>query len=483
MSLQIPSFELLCPFQLAWLRDETPLRVAEKSRRIGWTWIEALGATMYCVEKPRRKYWLSSADQSAGEEFIDYIEEWSTMFNAVARVTDAVEIIEDDKINVRVATFANGSRVTAGSSNPKFFRSKGGRVGWDEAAFHQRGREIYKAAHATAMYWGYPMSIWSSHNGEGSYFNTQIVEPVRKGKLRASLHRVTVIDAVEQGIVERIRMRKDGLDYVPAPDARLRQEWLDELRATVPDEDIWREEYLCQPSTDAGAYLSYELIRSAVTENLQLYPTPADLPEGGTYYAGYDVGRRHDLSVLWVGERVGDVIVTRMLRVLDRQSFAVQQGLLDALMRRRDVRRICVDETGLGMQLAETMVERYPGRAEGVTLSGPVKATLGARVKDTLSDHRLRIPATVDWDAPSPTTDPAAGRKPPAKRTRRDDWLIEDLHKTRKTTTVAGNVRLSAESDSDGHADGMWALGLMLEAASDAQRPLPKPLARKPAGW
>ncbi len=35
-------FKLLCPYQIAWLRDESPLAIGEKSRRIGWTWTQAL---------------------------------------------------------------------------------------------------------------------------------------------------------------------------------------------------------------------------------------------------------------------------------------------------------------------------------------------------------------------------------------------------------------------------------------------------------
>ena len=82
------------------------------------------------------------------------------------------------------------------------------------------------------MFWGYPMRIWSSVNGQGT-FMAQIVEQIKSGKLSGSYHRVTVLDAVEQGIVERIQMRKERLDHVPAPDAGRRQAWLDEAHALL----------------------------------------------------------------------------------------------------------------------------------------------------------------------------------------------------------------------------------------------------------
>jgi phage FluMu gp28-like protein len=45
--------------------------------------------------------------------------------------------------------------------------------------------------------------------------------------------------------------------------------------------------------------------------------------------------------------------------------------------------------------------------------------------------------------------------------------IREDLHKIRKTTTAANNVRLEAESDDAGHADRFWALALALHAGAN----------------
>ena len=121
------AFNLLCPYQLAWLRDPASLAICEKSRRIGWTWTQALAAVLYCAEG-KGNYYHSSADMTASVEFIEDCESWAAMVNAVAKVKDAREVIDDEEINTLVMTFANGRKIVAGSSNPKFFRSKGGAV-------------------------------------------------------------------------------------------------------------------------------------------------------------------------------------------------------------------------------------------------------------------------------------------------------------------------------------------------------------------
>ncbi len=453
-------FNLLCPYQLAWLRDPAPLAVCEKSRRIGWTWTQALGAVLDRIEgvPARSHYYHTSADMTASVEFIQECEGWAAMVNAVAKVTEAKEVIDDDEILTLVMTFANGNKIVAGSSNPKFFRSKGGAVGFDEFDFHRDQRELFKAGHATAMFWGYPMRIWSSVNGQGT-FMAQMVQQIEAGTLKGSLHRVTVLDAVEQGIVERIQMRKERLDHVPAPDAGRRQAWLDELRSTVPDADTWNQEYLCIRSTDATSLLNYDLIRPCEVANLQLHDVTTQLPGAGALYAGFDVGRKKDLSVLWVVERVGDVFWTRVLRVFDRVNFTAQEGAINALLANPGVRRLCMDSTGIGLQLSERLQDRWGKyRVEAVSFTAAVKSELAMPLRRLFEDRLIRVPM--------------------------DDAVREDLHSVRKIITAAGNVRFDADrSDSDGHADRFWSLALAYHAAEDNKRPLPAPLMRKPAGW
>jgi len=440
------AFNLLCPYQLAWLRDPASLAICEKSRRIGWTWTQALAAVLYCAEN-KGNYYHSSADMTASVEFIEDCESWAAMVNAVAKVKDAREVIDDEEINTLVMTFANGRKIVAGSSNPKFFRSKGGAVGFDEYDFHNDQAALFKAGHATAMFWGFPMRIWSSVNGQGTVMH-RLVQQVERGELNASLHRVTVLDAVEQGIVERIRMRRERLDHVPEPDAGMRQEWLDELRSTCPDEETWNQEYLCIRSTDASALLDYDLLRGCEAANLAYDQSgPMQLTEGRCY-AGFDVGRKKDLSVLWVVERVGDVFWTRRVQVFDRAPFSAQEGAINQVLASPAVRRLCIDSTGIGLQLSERLAERWGRhRIEPVNFTGPVKAELAMPLRRLFEDRLIRIPM--------------------------DDSIREDLHSIRKTVTAAGNVRFdAAPGSSDGHADRFWALALAYHAAERPLTPL-----------
>src|SRR2546428_11822299 len=118
------------PYQLRWLQDESPLVIGEKSRRIGWTYTAAFRAVDRRVRLKTSLYF-SSADLSAAREFIEYCQAWMPTFNLVTKSfhLEQVEAGDDgsgDGAQAFVLRFDNGSKIVAGSSNPKFFRSKGG---------------------------------------------------------------------------------------------------------------------------------------------------------------------------------------------------------------------------------------------------------------------------------------------------------------------------------------------------------------------
>jgi phage FluMu gp28-like protein len=158
---------------------------------------------------------------------------------------------------------------------------------------------------------------------------------------------------------------------------------------------------------------------------------------------GNDIAARGDLWVAWVDELVGDVLWTRELVELRRATFAEHDAELDRIMRRYDVRRLCMDQTGMGEKPVEDAQRRYGAlRVEGVLFTGPNKLALATLGKQAFQDHRIRIPQ---------------GRRE----------LREDLHKLRKVVGPTGTVRFLAERDASGHADRTWAAFLALSAAAN----------------
>lgn len=436
------------PYQQRWIDETAQVAIAEKSRRIGFTYAESYRSAERRI-KLGTDHLFASRTKETSAEFIGYCKMWARVFQVVAEDLGEQVIDRESDLKAHVLRFANGARILALSSHPDAFRGFGGDVTLDELAFHKDQRGVLKAARASAIIWGHTVRIISTHNGEGSFYNQLILE-VRAGKRRWALHRVTLQEAVDEGLVEVIKASRatdpeERQRLLADVDLDARQAFIDQVRSECVTAEEWTEEYCCIPNTDASAYLTYELIDGCTDPALRLHASIADLPhgEGISYYAGYDIGRRRDLSALWVWQIVGDVYWLRLLQELtgEDRKWSSQERLLDTLMARPDVTRLCGDQTGMGEQLIEQRIDKWGDhRVEGVLLTAPRKVALAGPFKGLFEDRRCRIP--------------------------QHDALREDLHKTRKLVTAGGNVRLHAESDEDGHADRFWAGALATEAAS-----------------
>jgi phage FluMu gp28-like protein len=435
------------PYQTAWITDNASTAIWSKSRRIGATYAEAYRSVERRITLKTDHYFASRDRESAGL-FLDDCKKFARAAQVVAEDLGEQVIDEKKAITAFVLRFKNGAKIMALSSNPDVFRGKGGDITLDEFAFHPHPRQVLKAANASAKVWGHQVRIISTHNGEGSLFGLMVKAAPERGW---SLHSTTLAQAVDQGLVGKIQGEtNDNLEN--------RAAFLNEIRSDCIDQSEWDEEYCCIPSSEANALLSYDLIRACErsADELAVVEDPREMKTNAPLYAGFDVGRQRDLSVFWVLARVGDVFETRLVKQFKAASYGTQEQFLDLLMQ-QNVRRICIDSTGIGDMLAERAVQKYGHRAEGIQFTLETKAELAMPLVRLFEDRLCRVPA--------------------------DAGVRESLHKVRKIVTSAGNVRFDARHDEDGHADEFWALALAYHAADALRVPLPAPMANVPVGW
>ncbi len=433
------------PYQQAWIDDDASTALIEKSRRIGITFAEAYRSVERRIQLGSDHYF-ASRDFESAKLFIEDCAKFARVFGVVAEDMGVQVIDEDKDIKAHVIRFASGAKIMGLTSSPDVFRGKGGDVTLDEFAFHKNQKLVLKAANASAKVWGHQVRIISTHNGEGALFN-KLVQECKTDQRDWSLHTVTLQNAVAQGLYEVIsglsaRTAEERNRIRNEPDMESRREFVDGIRKDCVDETEWTEEYCCIPNSDEGAYLNYDLIDRCVRlKASDLAQVVDDLPRGKdvALYGGYDVGRKRDRSILWVVMKVGNVYRTVMLLELHKTRYAVQERILRSVLARPEFKRLCIDETGIGNMLAETLHEAHPAKVEPVTFTPTWKTTAAPYFRRWFEDSLIEIPD--------------------------DDELREDLHKTRKVTTAAGNVRLTASSDEAGHADRFWAGVLMCEAA------------------
>lgn len=415
-------------YQAEWLADHSKVKIWEKSRRIGATYVQSYEDTREAAQG-LWDVWFSSADESAAREYIAYCEKWAKLFDKAARYVGQVVLDSDRNIKTYVIEFASGKKIHALSSNPKAFRSKGGKVVLDEFAWHEDPAKMWAAARP-CITWGFPLRILSTHNGKSCLYY-KFIERVKKEQLKWSLHTTDIFKAVKDGLVDRI-LRRTATEQE-------KEDWLKEQHDNCADENTWLQEYCCVAVDEAAAFLTYEMLDKIEREGLL---TPLDKITGDLY-VGVDIGRRKNLTVIWGNEKLGLALYTRIYIVLDRMKFQKQKETLWPILAHRTMRRACIDETGIGMNLAEDAQDKFGRfRVEAVTFTNQVKAAIANTLYTYAEDIRLYIPS--------------------------DPEIREDLHSVKKIVTVAGNIRFDAANTENSHADRFWACGLSVHAAHDA---------------
>jgi phage FluMu gp28-like protein len=441
---------IFLPYQSDWIRDDSRLKLMEKGRQIGLSWSTAYAADeRTAAEGARHDQWVSSRDEMQARLFIEDCKLWAGVMELAAQDLGEQVIDPRERISAYVLQFASGRRIHSMSSNPDAQAGKrGGRI-LDEFALHPDPRKLWSIAYP-GITWGGSMEVISTHRGSHNFFNHLVREIREVGNPKGiSLHRVTLQDALDQGFLFKLQQ------MLPADDERQTMDeaaYFDFTRKGCADEESFLQEYMCQPADDDAAFLEYDLIASAE------YPSGADWArrEGGRLYAGIDIGRKQDLTVLWVVERLGDVLYTRHVEALRAMRKSDQEKILWPWLERCD--RVAIDATGLGIGWADDAQDRFgTHRIEAVTFSARVKEALAYPVRSHFEDRRLRIPYQSEIRA--------------------------DLRQVTKQVTPAGTVRFTAERSADGHADRFWALALAINAASEAAGPIEvREIARSRAG-
>jgi phage FluMu gp28-like protein len=216
------------------------------------------------------------------------------------------------------------------------------------------------------------------------------------------------------------------------------EEWMQNERDNCFDEYTWLQEYCCVAVDEACAFLPYDLIVTCELDDVlkSLEDTQNDL------FIGVDVGRKKDLTVIWVLEKLEQILYTRSVIELAKTPFHKQEEVLSAVLSRRNFRRCCPDSTGIGMQLSENAQLKFGQyRVEPIMFTNRIKEELAYTVRTNFENRTVFIPKQHE--------------------------IREDLHSVRRITTAASNIRFDADHSANGHADRFWALALALHAAGN----------------
>jgi phage FluMu gp28-like protein len=402
--------EILLPYQLTWVNDPARFKIGMWSRQTGKSFGTACEAVADCVLHPGAMWVVLSAGERQALEWMEKAKTWAKAFGLIVDSYQELRGSADSVMARAEIRFSNGSRIVAIPANPATARGYSANLILDEFAIHEKPWDIWAAIYPSItnpLTGEKKLRIVSTPKGRANKFYDLWTKNESYSK-----HKVTIIDAVAQGLPVNI----------------------DELRAGVDDPDIWAQEYMCEFIDSSGVLLPYELIAACESD-------AADPADAAPLYVGMDVGRSKDLSVIIVGARRGDTLHVNRVELLPRMPFAEQLAVLSGILSDPRVARCCIDATGIGAMLAEEAGRKF-SCVEGVVFTSSSKGEMYQAMRRCFDDRTVRIPVSRD--------------------------LREDLHAVERNVSGSGNISYSAARTADGHSDRASALALMIRAASQA---------------
>lgn len=404
--------ERLYPFQKRWIAEKSKFALCVKSRQIGFTHGSAAGCVAGGLLYGRPQIVLS-ASQDLSDEALAKARAHAQILASLG-FTGANHFTTDNTTEI---AWSNGGRVVALPANKRTARSFTGDVWLDEFAYHQDPEGIRDGAFPIATRGDWRVRVFSTPNGAQGLFHDWCSNPPKGW----ALHRVAASDAIREGLA----LDPAVLWQLCGGDERLFAQW---FGCTFTDAD---QQYI------ASEWLKRALSWSGEAPDL-------DDPEV-SLHAGFDVGRKHDLSVLVViAVRRGIAWVVAVL-TFSRTRFAEQRRSLDLARERLGWSTLHVDATGLGSQLAEELVETY-GEEEviPVTFSPLEKEGLATRAYRYLANNRLRLPKTAEGKL-----------------------LAEEAKSVRRMVNSKGHISYDVPRSAGGHGDRWTALTLALKGAGE----------------
>lgn len=313
------------------------------------------------------------------------------------------------------ARLPGGVRIIGLPANPMTARGFTGDVFLDEFAMHRDDRAIWAALFPTLLRGEGELDVASTPRGRKNVFYRLRENP------RLRQQTVTLADAVSQGLDVDVTAMREG----------------------ISDELAWRQEFCCEFADESTSFMTHALIRSCQDPRLGCSVDWACLKRASAQvYVGVDVGRYRDVTAIWLWERQGDTFVARGVEALQAAPFREQESVIGRILDQRGVRRCCIDATGLGLQLAERLAERFgEHRVERVVFTRGLKSELAGRLRVLAERGLLRIPV--------------------------EEAIVNDWHSIERVVTSGGHVRFDADRSSGGHADRFWAAALGVHAADE----------------
>jgi len=418
-------------YQAAFMAAPARFRCVEKARQLGFSWIFAAEALARAHLRPNHTSIFVSYNLEDAKEKIRYAKMlYESMPDGFRK-----KLVEDAKTGLAFKDPDSGAVSRIISFPSKAPRGKGGDLYLDEFAHYMSDEDVY--AGSTALIARHPqaqLTVCSTPAGRRGTFwaiAKQETEKRYPGFFRQrvpwwlSRHYCTDMFAA----------RKDGIDHMTT-DERL-EKWglpaIQEQRASLLLEDF-QQEFEVAYIDEAHSFYPWGLINSCA-KDVALQDDSAGWEVSGRLTAGYDVGRKRDVSAMTILEEIDGHYYPRYLNTWARMPFEEQFLVCCEALDSLPIQVFHIDPSGIGMQLAESLVEKYgPVRIQPVNFTQQSKELLATDLKILMEKGDITFPKHRD--------------------------LLTQTHSIRRISGRGGKPQFDSEQNARHHGDLFWSYAL-----------------------
>ena len=418
-------------YQREFLTNRSRFRWVNKSRQVGFSFLFACEAIARCHLREAHTSVMVSYNLEDAKEKVNYARQIAEELPLAFRK----KLVTDSKTELGFLSNGASKRVSRIISNPsKAPRGKKGDLYLDELAHYANDREVYKGSTALILRSRGQLTGCSSPLGRRGVFWEIARQELRRypayWRQQAPwwLCRFFCTDVARAAkeaplLSTEERVRRFGTKDI--------QDQLDSLLL-----EDFQQEFELAYCDESYSFFPYELILPCTSDELVLADDFAALAEPkGRLVAGFDVGRKRDLSELAIFEETGGKKECRLLRSYDRVPFADQEADLRRALAVLPIARLSIDQNGLGMHLAENLRRDFP-QVVPETFTNESKEVWANDFKILLQRKDVVLP--------------------------KDRELVAQIHSVKRRLTAGGRPSFEVERDEvgRGHADRFWAVAL-----------------------
>ena len=406
--------DILQPWQLTYFHDflQNGRLLSCCARQIGKSFVASF-CSVFDVIVNSASWTIVSTGQRAADEIFKKCVKMTKYFEAMTRGTRLHFGYVNTASEIR---FTNGGIITSCPNNPDGLRGKSSSLLFDEMAFIDNAEECWAACipFLTSPFGATKkLQIFSTPAGQsGLFYKLWNESDFTKTK-------VTILDAVNDGL------------KVDIP----------ELRKTVIDDDIWRQEFLCEFLDNNSALFSYDLLNGMKWDIL---------PESGQYYIGVDIGRTSDLTVIAILIKSGDTFYVKEVIVLKDCEYDRQFNEISNVIQSINPRKVHIDATGIGNNIAENLKKKFPSIVKPIVFNNSNKNEMFGDAKQMMGSSRFFLP--------------------------NDSAIVDEFHSIKRIVSSNGSMSYSAPRENGSHADRATACILALNAANNKKAPVFMPV-------